>query len=346
MRTCLALNSLLASSLLVFATAAQSEPAKKVQDPFAVTFTQRNDRCVIEIAGKPFTESLSRGNPSPILYPIHGAKGIRITRDYPMHKGDKTEATDHPHHRSLWFTHGSINGHDFWAGKGRIEQVMITPQNILVDGHPAVRLTSNNEYRIKGELICRDTRTLTFHANTAGRFIDYEIRLHASAGDVVFGDTKEGSMAIRLTPELRLKGKVAGGKAENSEGLNGKGIWGKRASWVDYYGVVDRQLVGIAIFDHPSNHGYPCRWHARDYGLVAANPWGIHHFERKPKGTGDMTLAKNTSMRLRYRFFFHPGTTRNAGVAAQYKRFTTNAARPGAISTGQSTPRSKPPVKR
>ena len=39
--------------------------------------------------------------------------------------------------------------------------------------------------------------------------------------------------------------------------------------------------VTIAIFDHPGNPGYPTYWHARGYGLFAANPLGRHIFDPK-----------------------------------------------------------------
>lgn len=144
-------------------------------------------------------------------------------------------------------------------------------------------------------------------------------------------------MALRLTPELRLKGKVAAGHIRNSEGVKDKKVWGKRAKWVDYYGPVQGKVVGVALFDHPSNHGHPCRWHARDYGLVAANPWGIHHFEGAPKGTGEMRLAKHKSITLRYRLYFHAGTTAAAGVAEQYQKFAR-------LPTTQPAPKKDTPL--
>lgn len=282
-----------------------------------VTIKHLKGKSRIEIDGKLFTEYVYEGWANPILYPVHGAHGVAMTRNFPMKKGVKAEATDHKHHRSLWFTHGEINGHDFWSGKGRIVQA----ETSASQGDNVVIIISRNDYMVGDKRICRDKRTIAFHAQPEGRFIDYEIILQASDGDVVFGDTKEGSMAMRVTPSLRLKGKAAKGHIRNSEGVKDKKAWGKRAKWVDYYGPVEGKTVGVAIFDHPDNYGHPCRWHARDYGLVAANPWGIHHFERAPKRTGEMRLKAGRAMRLRYRFYFHAGTTEDAKVAAQYEKF-------------------------
>ena len=80
-------------------------------------------------------------------------------------------------------------------------------------------------------------------------------------------------------------------------------------------------MVGVAIFDHPQNHAHPTWWHARDYGLFAANPFGAHDFEKKPAGTGDLTVKAGGSLALRYRFYFHRGDAEQAAVAAQYRDY-------------------------
>jgi len=168
---------------------------------------------------------------------------------------------------------------------------------------------------------------LTFGTTEAGRYIDIGVTIHASHGDVTFGDTKEGTMGIRMHPLLRLQtdekrgNHTAKGNAVNSEGIEGKAIWGKRAQWVDYWAPIDGQTVGIAIFDHPSNPRHPTWWHARYYGLVAANPFGIHDFENKPEGTGDMKIASGESVSFRYRFLFHKGDAKQANVVGEYKSF-------------------------
>ncbi|MFV1981078.1 MAG: DUF6807 family protein, partial [Rhodothermia bacterium] len=147
------------------------------------------------------------------------------------------------------------------------------------------------------------------------------------AGDVTFGDTKEGMMGIRTNPLLRLTNDkkrgchTVAGQCMNSEGIEGRDIWGKRAAWVSYWAPFDGRTLGIAIFDHPSNLRHPTWWHARTYGLVAANPFGIHDFEKKPAGTGDFTLEAGKSLAFRYRFLFHQGDAREADIAGEYATF-------------------------
>jgi len=114
-------------------------------------------------------------------------------------------------------------------------------------------------------------------------------------------------MAIRVAPTLRHEGDRAAGAMRNSEGVEGAAVWGKRARWVDYNGPVDGRAVGIAIFDHPENFRHPTWWHARAYGLFAANPFGVHDFEGAERGTGDRVVPAGGELRLRYRLLFYSG---------------------------------------
>ncbi len=153
--------------------------------------------------------------------------------------------------------------------------------------------------------------------------MDFEITLHASHGELTLGDTKEGSMAIRLAPTMRVRGKVGRGHIVNSEGLRDGATWGKRAAWCDYYGPVKGKVVGVAIFDHPQNPKHPTWWHVRDYGLFAANPFGVHYFEKKPKGSGDISIPAGQSLTFRYRLYFHKGDEKEAKVAEHYGKYAT-----------------------
>ena len=134
------------------------------------------------------------------------------------------------------------------------------------------------------------------------------------AGDapVVFGDTKEGSFGMRLHPALRLKGPVAIGHIRNSTGAVDGQVWGKRAAWVRYEGIVEDEPVGAVLFDHPGNLRHPTWWHARDYGLVAANPFGAHDFEGAPAGTGDFELPAGERLELRWRVTLYRRATANS----------------------------------
>ena len=165
----------------------------------------------------------------------------------------------------------------------------------------------------------------------SSRVINYSTNIAPAEGveQLLFADTKEGTMAIRLAPQLRLKGEVATGKAINSNGDKDGKVWGKRAKWVAYWGVIDGNTCGVAIFDHPTNLRHPTWWHARDYGLVAANPFGMSDFEKgkHKRGAGNHNVKKGESLNLQYRFVFFAGTAEEADIAGKYDQWVEDTTK-------------------
>ncbi|MBW8040038.1 MAG: hypothetical protein FVQ85_08575 [Planctomycetes bacterium] len=289
-----------------------------------VKIVKADKKLKVEINGKLFTEYNYQDVPRPFFYPVIGPTGVPIIRHYPMNPdldkgGDKK---DHVHHRSLWFTHGEVNGQDFWGEGGRSGKIVHEKFDKITSGRDVGIIQSRNKWVARdGKVICTDTRTHRFYNRPDGQMMDFEITFHASQGKVVLGDTKEGSMAIRLAPTMRVEGKVGKGHIINSEGHRDGAAWGKRAAWCDYYGPVNGDIVGVAIFDHPKNPKHPTWWHVRTYGLFTANPFGVHNFENKPKGTGDITIQAGESLTFRYRFYFHKGDAKQAQVAKHYRQY-------------------------
>ena len=277
------------------------------------------DKVKVEINGQLFTEYNFKDAAFPYFYPVIGPTGVNITRHFPMKEGENEEH-DHPHQRSLWFTHGDVNGRDFW--QGRDEKIVHDRFLEISSGLDVGVIKSQNKWVARdGTVVCTDTRTHKFYSRADCRMMDIDVTIHASHGDVILGDTKEGSMAIRLAPTMRVEGKVGKGHIINSEGHQDKEAWGKRAAWCDYYGPLNGQIVGVAIFDHPDNPRHPTWWHVRTYGLFAANPFGVHDFEKKPAGTGDLTIKEGSSVTFRYRFYFHKGDEKQAKVAEFYREY-------------------------
>src|SRR3569623_860964 len=268
---------------------------------------KKQDRGVtVEIDGKLFTEYLIKTGPKPILWPIIGPTGVAMTRAFPMEKIEG-EKQDHPHQRSMWFTHGDVNGIDFWSdliGHGSIvHREYVAAQG--ADGSAGIA-TRNDWLGPDGKKQCEDERTLTFGAGDKVRTIEFDITLKASEGPVTFGDTKEGTMGIRIPTVMDVNSKK-GGRIVTSEGLTDTAAWGKPAAWVDYHGPLEGKVVGIAILNHPSSFHFPTRWHVRDYGLFAANPLGLKDFEKDDQLTGGYTIPAGESITLRYGFVFHEG---------------------------------------
>lgn len=263
----------------------------------------------------------------PYLYPVIGPKGTHLTRGYPMEDLAYEEgAKDHPHHRSLWVAHGDVNGANFWhMGKGI--DVQRTDEIAVSESGPVYgRLVAENSWvRKDGKRVVSEQREYIFY-NTPeeGRLIDSIVTFTATDGDATFGDTKEGGIcALRLNPQIDES--HGNGVMRNSAGGRGAGeCWGKKAAWCDYYGSLDGEVVGIAVFDHPTNLRHPTWWHIRDYGLYTANCFGLHNFDRNLRDNahaGDYVLKAGKSLTFRYRLLLHAGDTDEAKVVDRYAEF-------------------------
>lgn len=319
-----ALSVLCLVGILPAVAAVGQQPVELLQEENAVR---------VNVGGKLFTRYIYQGHRKPILYPIVGPNSVEMTRNYPIKKGVPNEANDHPHHESFWFTHGNVNGVDFWSShpnNGRDSKAQIRQQTIRIEGNSLV--TTNQWLAGNNKLICTDQRELTFAAADGYRTVDFGITLRAAAGDVKLGDTKEGTMAMRVHPRLRFSkdpqrgNHEIAGHAINSAGDKDKAVWGKRAAWVTYWGDVDGKSVGVAFMDHPDNPRHPTWWHARSYGLLAANPFGIHDFDRSAKqGAGDMLIKQGGEVSFRYRFVFYSGSPNTVDIAKLYRQFAEQA---------------------
>ncbi len=287
----------------------------------------------VEIGGKPFASYVFDCQGTPIVWPIIGPTGKKMTRDYPMvERDDKTEAKDHPHHRSLWFNHGEVNDSNFWhlGAEKIVHRKLIRAQ---ADDTVATVATENDWVGKDGKILCTDVRTLRFGElpgkngteSAPTRYIDFDITVMATRDDVVFGDTKEGTFGIRIPGTMDMTAKKRnpdwGGRIVNAEGVKDGNAWAKRSAWVDYYGPVEGETLGIAILNHPSSFRYPTYWHVRDYGLFAANPFGVHDFENKREKVGEHRMKKGESFTIRYRVLFHKGDADAAGIADAFKNY-------------------------
>jgi Family of unknown function (DUF6807) len=297
-----------------------------------VSFQKGDGQIAVSVDGKPFTTFYyGPPAPKPYLYPLRAADGTIVTRHYPV-ENIEGETHDHPHHRGLWFTHGDVNGLDFWANEPNQEGVTNPGKIVLrkiekVDDASGTIRASFDWETPDGKLVLTEDRTMVFSGDADRRLIDFDVTFTAGPGPVKFGDTKEGMFAIRLAtpleePHPRTKGPERTGKIVNAEGKTGeKNTWGKRSAWVDYSGKLDGKPVGVAIFDNPSNPKYPTYWHVRSYGLFAANIFGEHDFYDDKTKDGSVTVEPGKALRFRYRVVIHAGDTQAAGIANLYKEY-------------------------
>ncbi len=287
------------------------------------------DHISIIINGQPFSDFyIGSSYAKPFLAPLRSAAGLIVTRKYPLERVEG-ESRDHPHHRGLWIGYGSISGVNFWENEPQSEtsagnparkgKIVLQKVDGLVSGKKSGSIAATFEWRAPdGQDMLEEQRKMTFFADRVVRTIDVDATFTAKI-NLKFEDTKEGFFAIRVADSMAGKN---GGLMTNSEGdQTEKNVWGKRADWVDYDGTVEGQKAGIVIFDHPQNYNHSPRWHTRDYGLFAVNPFGLKDFDRKSSGQGGHSLAAGEAVRFRYRVIIHPGDVPKKKIANWYADF-------------------------
>jgi hypothetical protein len=296
----------------------------------SVEVRRDQDRIDVLIGGHAFTTYyFGAATAKPYLFLLRSAQGTVVSRSFPMTSDIPGEDHDEPHQRAMYFAHGDINGYDFW-GEAEFPRWSRHPASTF--GRTVFRKLENiqsgpdsgtlrAEFDLvtsDGQVIAAETQAYTFKGNEHSRIIDCEFTIHANHGQIRMGDTKEGTFAIRVVKALDSPP----GRMVNSEGAVGeKAVWGKRADWVDDYGNVAGEDVGIAIFDNPKNLRHPTYWHARHYGLLAANPFGLKEFLHDRHQDGSYMIAAGGSLTLRYRVFIHHGDFLQARVADAYRQY-------------------------
>ena len=253
----------------------------------------------------PIARYVYKDTPKPYIYPLSTPDGPAVTRAFPM-KQVPGESTDHPNQRSFWVAYGNVNGVDFWAEEAKSGKIVQTNLEFdsLNPGYWNIH-ASLDWVGPDGKKILEEDRRYSFLSCDYGLLVSTAIALLPPVKEVKFGGTKEGFLAFRVADGISL----AAGKGHilNSEGQTNAACLGKRARWCDYTGVVDGKTCGITIFDMPSNHGYPTYWHVRDYGLLAANPFGGRDFTGDEKADSSLTIQPGKPVRLIYVALIHNG---------------------------------------
>jgi hypothetical protein len=306
-----------------------------------VKITQENNKISVSIDGKPYTTFFYGPDVAkPYLYPLRAPSGVAVTRSFPMDKV-AGESTDHPHQRSMWFAHSSVNGLDYWNNefsyeesnprmKGKMGHIFVTKIDKVQSGAKQGEIDETSEWKQPdGVVVLNEDRKMIFHSGGPNSVIDFDFVLTAKT-DVKFGDAKDGVFGIRVASGLEepqrnspaepkrtgLMTNAQGGKTEAE-------CWGKRSEWMDYSGTVEGQQVGVAIFDTPGNSGFPTYWHARGYGLFANNIFARHEFTKNQEPDGSVTLKPGEQLHFRYRLVIHPGDAAAAHIGDLYKEYAT-----------------------
>lgn len=290
------------------------------------------------VDGKAFTSYIYPSDSilkKPVLFPIYTAQGTMITRGYPM-MPKAGERVDHPHHVGMWLNYESVNGNDFWnnstAIKDRTKYGTIKHKEVLKtkSGKGKGALEVSTDWYLsdgKGKHVLVEKTTFDFYARQNLRIIDRSTTLTAQKDTVHFKDVKDGFFAIRLARELEHPSNQADnfvdangivtrvekmdnsnitGNYRSSEGIEGEKVWSTRAKWMNLSGRIGQEDIAVCIIDHPKNLKYPTYWHARGYGLFAANPLGAKIFSNG-KDEANLKLAPGQSVTFKYRTVISSG---------------------------------------
>ncbi len=324
--------------------------SRTLQQGVTVVHKAAEQRVDVMVDGKPFTSFLYlEKTRKPVLFPLRTAKGTIVTRGFPLDQRPG-ERVDHPHHIGAWFNYGNVSGVDFWGNVNEVPGVNAKTKGTII--HRAVKKTTNGkdhgELQVTADWVMPDGSTIIkedtlfiFRARQNVREIDRITTWTALDKPVKFGDTKEGAFAIRVARSLEHPSKEPGvfsdGRGErvtvpkldnssvtglyrSSEGKTGDDVWGTRARWVILTGTVESEPVTLGILDHPKNVGHPTYWHARGYGLFAANAFGWKDFTNG-RETLDFNLNPKQSVTFRHRILIASGALATEEVEAHFGRF-------------------------
>ena len=316
--------------MVVISLAVQAQKAEQVR----VVKSATENKVDIFIGGKLFTSFLYPDTlEKPVLFPLHAANGTIVTRGFPLDP-KPGEPTDHPHHVGLWFTFENVNGLDFWNNSYAIPQNKkmfygwIRTDRILktTSGSIGILTYHANWTNQAKKVMMEETTSFEFSGDGNQRIIDRVTTLKADT-DVIFNDAKDGMLGLRLAHELQMptnedqqftdnKGNItvvkggtdhiANGNYITSAGKAGNDAWSTRGVWCKVFGKMGADSISIAIIDHPQNPNYPTFWHARGYGLFAANPLGEKVFTNG-KSAKNLSLKKGEDVTFKYRIVISSG---------------------------------------
>lgn len=338
--------------VVMIAVMAFNERETSQSKRFAIVENKADKRVDILIDGKPFTSYIyPDGIKKPALYPLRTSDGALVTRGWPLDPRPG-ERVDHPHHVGMWLNYGNVNGLDFWNNStdipaekkdhyGTVKHRSIN--KMQADNDKAVLEVTADWQKPDGTNLLREDTRYIFSGKGNMRTIERITTLTALKEDVAFNDNKEGVIGIRLARELehpsnkpevftdasgkatnvpKLNNEGVTGRYRSSEGKEGDDVWGTRGKWVNLNGVIDSKPVSLVILDHPKNVGYPTYWHARGYGLFAANPLGQKEFS-KGKEVLDFKLPAGKSVTFRYKVLINSGShLTDAQVTEAFNNFS------------------------
>jgi Methane oxygenase PmoA len=288
-----------------------------------IAFTARPDQLVITAGTQPLATYVYQDKEitRPFFAHVHAPGGTQITRNHPPIAGQDLvdHATFHP---GIWLAFGDINGQDFWRLRARVrhDRFLQAPRAEGVFG----TFTVQNSYcraDAPEEAVCQEICRYAISSGRVGYLLVSDSAFF-SPTPFTFGDQEEMGLGVRVATPIAVK---SGGHIVDAVGrADEKGVWGKSSAWCDYQGAVDGREIGIMIMSDPANFR-PARFHARDYGLLAANPFGQKVFGDAEESR--VTVAPGEVFRLRFGVLLHATRGKEFDRRAAYDAFLRGLAR-------------------
>lgn len=264
--------------------------------------------------------------PRPFFYPMLAASGESLTRM--GHPG----APNHDHHRSVWFAHHKVFGHNFW-GDGTGTKIKQSQWLAIEESNDSARLAIELDWLDGHDPTPLMKQTMIAEIKPIENknwSLELQSTFTPTSDELELQQTNFGFLAVRVSKQIA--GYFGGGKLTNSERAETeKNIFGKPAKWMDYSGAqlshqLKREIAeGITYIDHPSNFGQPTRWHVREDGWMGASPCI----------KSDLMLKKTSPTTLRYMLFMHADSVDPKACDGLYENFS--ATKPMSIERAKES---------
>lgn len=250
--------------------------------------------------------------------------GIQVTRNFPPKRPEDIDpgytgenGIIHPHmHPGLWIGFGDLNGHDYWRLKAKVIFDGFTDSPKGTD-NTATFTTRNHYYTTDQQsIVCTQTTTYKLQRIEQGLLMNIDAHFKSDDHDFYFGDQEESGLAVRIASPLRVTG--GNGTILNDRGeKNGQQIWGKPAKWMNYGGTLNNKHVGVMIVPNPENPR-PSWLHARDYGVVAINPFPKQPKERRQPYV-KTHVKQGTTFKLSYAVIIYEQPTNTTNTTQNHQ---------------------------
>lgn len=252
----------------------------------------------------------------PYWYPILGSKEISLTR-----MGHPHDPLTHSHHNSVWISHNSVNGLDFWGDQAK-NQGRIIPVEVSSEGYEdgdssaSMRMVNHWVNAADQTIQLREIRRTAIRPINGAQswFMIIDLELATQKGKTTtFDATGFGLVAVRVAKSIGVHD--GGGRILNSEGqINEEQVFRKPARWCDYSGRISNAvdgLAGITLMNHPMNPHNPTAFHVRNDGWM-----GCCLSLNTP-----VEVTESQKLRVRYALWVHDGIPKQEEIEDQWRAF-------------------------